>query len=161
MTATKIKRSQVQTFLNTTPLSAATYSLIGDGVKSGKIAYNAKVTDETYIHQDSATITIDSYAPKIAVSATAKFGDVVFNFLDGLRINRSILDAAETDIINVWMYKTGGPTAYPAEKQAVSISIEDFGGDGGDAVQLSYSLNFISDPILGTFNATTKAFTPS
>ena len=157
----KIKRSEVQTFLNTTPLSAATYSLLGDGVKSGKIDYKPKVTDETYIHQDSATITVDSYAPTMPVSQTAIVGDAVFEFVDALRIARATLGDAETDIVNVWMYEAGGPTAYPAEKQVVSIQVDSFGGDGGAAVAIDFTVNFIGDPILGHFNATSKAWTPS
>ena len=61
----KIKRSQLMTFMNTTPSAAATYSLIGDGVTGGSISYNPQVEEETYIHQDSATVTVESYSPKI------------------------------------------------------------------------------------------------
>lgn len=155
----KIKRSQVMTFLNTTPASTATYNLIGEGVTTGMIAYNPQVEEETYIHQDSATITIESYSPKLSLEASAINGDAVFEFLDTLRINRAVLADAETDIVNVWAYETGGPTAYPAEKQNVSIQIDEFGGEGGASVKINYTLNFIGDPIKGTFNATTKVFT--
>jgi hypothetical protein len=156
-----IKRSDVKTFINTTPLSTATYSLLGDGVVSGKIAYNPKVTNETYVHEDSATISIDSYAPTMPVEATAKGGDAVFEFVDALRKARAVLEDAETDIVNVWFYETGGPTAYPAEKQSVSIQIDDFGGEGGAAAKINYTIIYIGDPILGTFNTSTSAFTPS
>jgi len=158
---TKIKRSQIQTFMNTTPLAAATYKLIGDGVTTGKINYNPKTTEETYIDQDNASISVDSYAPVMPIEATAKSGDDVFDFVDALRVARAVLDDAETDIVNVWMYETGGPTAYPAEKQAVSVQIDDFGGDGGQAAKINYTLNFVGNPVPGTFNATTSAFTPS
>ena len=159
--ATKIKRSEVQTFINTTPLSTATYKLLGDGVTTGTINYNPKTNEETYIHEDSATITLDSYAPTLPVEATAKSGDEAFDFVDNLRVTRAVLDDAETDIVNVWMYETGGPTAYPAEKQSVSIAIDSFGGDGGVAAKINYTINFIGDPVLGTFNASTSAFTAS
>lgn len=158
---TKVKRSLLKTFLNTTPLSSATYSLIGEGVAAGKIAYNPKLTSETYISNDNATVTVDSYAPKMPVEQVAKVGDAVFNFIDAIRIARSILGDAETDIVNVWAYKAGGPTAYPAEKQPVAISIEDFGGDGGSVNKINYTLNYVGAPIPGTFNTTTSAFTPS
>lgn len=158
---TKIKRSQIQAFLNTTPLSTATYSLIGDGVPSGKINYNPKTSEEHYIHLDNASISVDGYAPTMPIEQTAKIGNAVFEFVDALRIARAVLEDAETDIVNVWMYKTGGPTAYPAEKQTVSIQIDDFGGDGGIATKINYTINYIGDPIPGTFNASTKAFTAS
>ena len=73
----------------------------------------------------------------------------------------AVLDDAETDIVNVWAYEAGGPTAYPAEKQNVSIQIDEFGGDGGSSVKINYTINFIGDPVPGTFNANTSAFTPS
>ncbi len=57
----KIKRSQVQSFINTTPSAAATYELIGDGVVTGTINYNPQTSEETYIHEDSATIAVESY----------------------------------------------------------------------------------------------------
>lgn len=157
----KIKRSEVMTFMDITPSSTATYKLIGDGVTTGAIGYNPKTTEETYIHQDSATITVESYAPTMAVEAIAVSGDDVFEFIDGLRVARATLDDAETTIVNVWAYESGGPTAYPAEEQEVSIQIDEFGGDGGTAVKINYTINFIGDPVVGTFNASTFAFTAS
>ena len=157
----KVKRSQVQSFLNTTPLATATYSLVGDGVTTGTINYNPKTAEETYVHQDSATISVESYAPTLPIEMSCVTGDAVFEFIDTLRKNRAILSDAESDIVNVWMYESGGPTAYPAEKQAVSIQIDDFGGDGGAAVKINYTINFVGAPVGGTFNASTKAFTPS
>ena len=149
------------TFMNTTPLAAATYKLIGDGVTTGAIEYNPKTEEVTYIHEDSATISVESYAPTLPVEAIAVSGDEVFEFIDALRVARAVLDDAETDIVNVWAYESGGPTAYPAEKQNVSIQIDEFGGDGGASVKINYTINFIGDPVPGTFNANTSAFTPS
>lgn len=160
-TTGKIKRSLIQTFLNTTPAAAATYVLLGPGVSTGGIAYNPKVTEETYIHEDSATKNIDSYAPSMGVEQTAIGADPVFAYVDNLRVTRAVLGGAETDIVNVWMYENGGPTAYPAEKQPVSIQIEEFGGAGGEAAKLKFTVNYMGNPIPGTFNATTKAFTAS
>lgn len=157
----KIKRSEVMTFLNTTPLTTATYELIGEGVTAGSISYNPKTAEETYIHEDSATITVESYAPNFPVEAVAVSGDPVFEFVDTLRRSRAVLGDAETDVVNVWAYESGGPTAYPAEKQTVSVQIDEFGGDGGASVKLNFTINFVGSPVTGTFNTSTKAFTPS
>lgn len=161
MTEVRVKRSQIQTFLNVNPSGAASYKLIGSGVVTGKITYNPKTTEETYVHEDSATITVESYAPTFPVEATAVNGNEVFEFVDALRRARAVLSDAETDIVNVWMYESGGPTAYPAEQQPVCIQIDDFGGDGGAAVKINYTINYIGAPTLGTFNASTSAFTSS
>jgi hypothetical protein len=157
----KIKRSEIKTFINTTPTTTATYSLLGDGVASGKIAYNPKTESVTYIDDDNASVSVEGYAPTMAVEQVAISGNAVFEYVDGLRVARAILDDAETDIVNVWAYEAGGPTAYPAEKQTVCIAVEDIGGDGGVAAKLNYTIYYVGDPIPGTFNASTLAFTPS
>lgn len=156
----KVKRSEIWTYIDTVP-STEVYDLLGEGVVSGAISYNPKTTEETYIHQDNAAITVDSYAPTMAVEATAIYGDDVFDFVDGLRKSRAVLSAAETTIVNVWVYEGGGPTAYPAEQQAVSIQVDEYGGEGGQAAKISFTINFIGDPVPGTFNSSTAAFTPT
>ena len=157
MTATRIKRSDFRTFLYT----GAAYYLIGDGVTSGKVQYNPKVTNEIYISANNAEISVDGYAPTFPVNATAKYGDAVFNYIDGLRQARDILGDAETYIVNVWAYETPALSNYYAEKQAVSIQVDDFGGDGGVVTKLNYTINFVDSPISGSFNPTSKVFTPA
>lgn len=156
--AGRVKRSEFWTFIDVVP-STEDYELLGEGVTAGTIQYNPQTTEETYVHEDSATIRLDSYAPNMPIEATAVSGDAVFDFVDGLRQSRAVLAASETTIVNVWVYEGGGPTAYPAEQQAVSISIDEFGGDGGDATKISFTLNFIGDAVPGTFNSSTNTFT--
>ena len=50
MTTTKVKRSQVATFLNTSSTSGATYKLVGVGVTTGKINYNPKMHHKVMCH---------------------------------------------------------------------------------------------------------------
>ena len=156
----KVKRSEIQTFMDTAP-SAETYNLIGDGVPSGKINYNPKTESVNYIHLDNASVSVEGYAPTMSVEQVAINGDAIFEFIDALRKARAVLDAAVTTIVNVWMYESGGPTAYPAEQQTVCIAVEDYGGDGGAAAKLNYTIYYVGDPILGTFNSSTKVFTAS
>jgi hypothetical protein len=59
-------------FLNTTPSSTATYNLLGDGIATGKINMNPKTTEEQYIHEDSATTTVDGYSPNMPIKQIAK-----------------------------------------------------------------------------------------
>jgi hypothetical protein len=157
----KIKRSEFKTFVNTTPDSTATYNLLGDGVTTGAIEMNPETSTETDIHQDTASIAVESYAPTMPIEATAKKGDAVFEFMDGLRRERAVLDAAETDVINVWIYETPTLGEYPAEKQTVSIAVDKFGGEGGKSAKLNYTINYVGDPVIGTFNPSTKVFTPN
>lgn len=155
-----VRRSQFKTFLNTGTAEAPTWSLIGDGVTTASINYNPQTSEEVYIHEDSGTTQIESYKPTMPLEATAKKGDPAFDYVDNLRKTRAVLSAAEGEVVNVWLYETPTDGEYPAERQKVSIQIDEFGGDGGSAAKISYTLNFMGDPIIGTFNPSTLTFTP-
>jgi hypothetical protein len=164
----KVKSSQIHTFINTTPESphvlgsaSATYERLGDGIVTGDIEMNPEVLEEQYIGEDNATTSVESYAPTMPLEQTDKLGDAAFEFLDQLRLDGAILADAETDIVNVWAYEEGGPTDYPAEQQKVAVSYEDFGGDAGASVKTNFTLHYIGDAVVGTFNASTKEFTAS
>lgn len=159
MASTSVKRSNFATFLNHGTWASPLFDIVGDGITTATLNYNPQTLEETYIDQDSGTIEVQSYRPNFPIEATAKNGDATFEFIDGLRKNRAVLAAAQSDVVNVWMYESGGPTAYPAERQVVSIQIDSFGGDGGAVTKINYTINFIGTPIVGTFNALTKTFT--
>jgi hypothetical protein len=108
----KVKRSQIQTFINTVPTNphvlaspsvGAQYFVIGPGVPTGEVNMNPKTTSEQYIGDDTGSTSVDNYAPTFPVEHTAIVDDPVFDFVDQLRLDRAILGAAETDIVNVWM----------------------------------------------------------
>lgn len=157
--ADKIKRSKIATFLNVSTTTGADYKLVGVGVVTGTINMNPKTTEETYIHEDTASISVDSYAPTMPVEMTAVDGDPVFEFIDSLRKNRAVLADAETDIVNVWLYETSSSGAYPAEKQPVSIQIDDFGGDGGSPAKINFTFNYVGNASAGSYNPSSAAFT--
>ena len=154
-----VKRSEFKTFLNTGTTLVPIWSLVGDGVTSAKISYNPETTKEVFIHQNSGTTEIESYAPNMPIEAKAKDGDAVFDYVDAMRRRRAVLDDAKTEAVNVWLWDTPVSGEYPAEKQQVSIQWEDFGGDGGKAAMGNFTINFIGDPILGTFDPEAAAFT--
>lgn len=159
--AGKIKRSLLAIFLNTTPgESTPTYALMGQGITSQKINYGPETSDETYVSDDSGTVDVESYKPTIPTQQTAIQGDGVFDYVDGLRKKRAVMEDARSDVVVVYLYEEPTNGAYPAEKNAVSIQIDDFGGDGGKSVEINYTVNMVGNPIKGTFNPSTKTFTP-
>lgn len=158
--AGKIKRSLFAIFLNTSPSTeTATYALMGKGITSQKVDYNPETSDEVYVSEDSGTVDVESYKPSVSTQQTAIAGDPVFDYVDSLRQKRAVLNDARSDIVMVNLYGTATTGAYPAEKNTVSIQIDDFGGDGGKSVEINYTVNMVGDPIKGTFNPSTKAFT--
>lgn len=156
----KIKRSQIRSFLDVDP-GYQDWALIGDGVTNAQIDMNPEVEQETYIHEDNSSAEIERYAPTMGIEASAKKGDDAFEFVDELRINRAVLHAAHTQVVNVWLYKE--PTeanTYPAELQDVTIAVESAGGEGGTPSKINYTIYYRGDPVKGTFNVETLTFTP-
>lgn len=145
----KVKRSEFASFLNTGTKDSALWSRMGKGITSQKIAYNPATTSETYIDEDSATTTVDSYAPTMDSPQTAYAGDPVFDYVDGLRQKRAVGADCETDLLLVYIYDNEGEQ-YSAEKQKVAIQVDDFGGDGGSSNVITYTLNFIGEAERGT-----------
>ena len=150
----KIKRSEFAAFLNTTPASEATYSRMGKGITGQTIAYNPATTSETYIHEDAATTSLDSYAPSINTPQTCYAGEPVFEFVDGLRRSRAVGADAETDILLVYIYSASGSNGYAAERCKAVIAIEEFGGDGGAPTSITYTISLNGDPEIGTATIT-------
>ena len=160
-TVKKIKRSEFAAFLNIAPSSTASYARMGKGITGQTVAYNPTVNTEQYINEDSATNSVDAYAPSINTPQTCYAGEPVFEFVDGLRRKRAVGADAETDIVLVYIYSKSGDsgTAYNAEKCKCVISVEEFGGDAGNPVSITYTVSLNGDPILGTATVANGAMT--
>lgn len=155
----KIKRSQFWLFIDTTPASTPTWVKLGPGVTSGIVNYNPEVTTETYIHEDTATTLVERYAPSVPVEASCINTDAIFEFIDNLRRTRATLTDAETDILLVYGYETPVTTdQYPAELQPVSIQIDSFGGEGGVANKINFTIGFRGAATTGLYDVSTNAF---
>lgn len=162
MSGTKVKRSKLAIFLDTsTGAESPKWSLIGDGVTEQTIAYNPQTSEEIYVHQDTGTTDVESYKPNIPTPMTAIKGDEVFDYVDKLRKARAVGSAARSKICIVYLYDTETSGKYTAEQNECSIQIDDFGGPGGESAKLNFTLNLIGDPVIGTFDPASKAFTKS
>lgn len=157
-----VKRALFATFLNITPTeNTATYARVGIGVTEMSIAYNPQVKTEQDVTQDNAESEVTGYQPNLPVSQKARKGDEVYDYVNELRRKRATFDDCKTDIINVDLYDGSAEAGYKAEKQAVSVQIDDYGGAGSDPLAIGYTFNYSGDPVEGTFNPTTKTFTPN
>ena len=115
--------------------------------------------EAVYVNQDSGTTDVESYKPTIAAPMTALAGDPVFEFVDGLRIGRKVLSDCETSCLMVYLYKEAVDGKYPAERSACSVQIDEFGGAGGEAAKLSFTLNLQGGPQQGLFDPAQRVFT--
>ena len=160
--ATLIKRSQIQAFLNTAGKSeSATYKTVGNYMPSGSYDYNPQSTTETYIVNDNATTTLDSYQIAFDGEMKCAKGDAVFDYIDSLRYNVAVGDDAVSEVVLVDTYETKTSGQYRAQKFACTVSISSFGGDGGQTPTISFNIGINGDPVQGTatISAGTCTFT--
>lgn len=155
------KRSSFQLLLNTTPKSEATYALVGEGVTELTVSFNPQTNTEQYIHQDSANTELTGYQPNAPVTAQVVKGDAAYDYINEMRKNLPIGPDAHTDIVMVDLFETATGGSYPATKQPVSIQIDSYGGPATDPLSVSYTVNWRGNGVPGTFNPTTKTFTPT
>ncbi len=153
------KRSAFKMFLNTTPDTTETYSIIGPGVTELTISYNPQTSTEQYIHEDTATTELTGYQPNAPVTAQVVKGDPAFEFVNKIRKGLLIGSDAHTDVVLVDIFEKQTSGAYEATKQPVSIQIDSYGGAATDPLSIGYTINWRGSGVAGTFNPDTKAFT--
>ena len=156
----KIKRSQIATFIDTTPSGTATYKLLGVGVTEYAITYNPQTTTEKWIIHDNANTTHDGNQKQGAVNQKAYKGDDVFEYIAGLRDKFG--SDVKTTVLDVDMWDATGSTtiSYAAKKSDVTIIITSYGGE--DAV-IEYTIYYDGDPVEGTVTIadSVPTFTPT
>jgi hypothetical protein len=160
---TEQKRSKLAHFLNTTPSATApTYKRVGNGVVTATMNYGPKTTSETYIHEDAAHTTVDSYQQTLPLEQTAYPGDDVFNFVEAIRVAGPSIGANDlTQLVEVplWGTPESDNITYPATRWNVAIQIDSVGGEGGGKAKVNYTINILGAGVAGTFNTTSLAFT--
>lgn len=153
-----VARNKMAIYIDTTPTSTATYTLLGVGITELSVEYNPQTTTEQDIVSATADTEITGYQPTAGASMKVNKGDDVYNFINGLRKKRALLGDALTEIILVDLYENESSGAYPAEKQPVSISIDNYGGAATDPLSIGFTVNYKGDAEVGTYNPTTSTF---
>lgn len=150
---TKIKRSQYQKFLDTTPGSTATWKVIGIGISEANVDYGAQVDTEKWIIEDTARNDHTSNQKQLSVTQKCYKNDPEFEFInsgrDKLNYTSHILE------IDTWGGSTGN---YPAKKSDCLITVTSYSGE-----QIEYTIYFNGDPVEGTASIANgvPTFTPS
>lgn len=152
---TKINRSQFLTYLDTTPSSTATWSVLGVGITDYGIAFNPQVDTEKWIIEDNSRTDHSSNQKQGSVTQKCYKGDPVFEFVsagrDKLNYKTHILD------IDRW---NGNGTTYPAKKSDVIITVTNYMGEDAS---IEYDIYYDGDATEGTvtFSGNTPTFVPT
>lgn len=148
-TETKVKSSKSAVLLNVGSSTSPEYVRIGKGVTSLPISYNPKTTTETYVDEDNATTTVDSYEVSSDVEQVAIKGNKVFDFVDGIRKGLKTGSECETDAVLVDIYDmtlTDGKGTGKGKNFRATITISDWTIEGGEVIKIKYKIGFNGDP---------------
>lgn len=159
VTAGKAKRKDFATFFK---VAGATpnYELIGKGIEDSSIKQGAKVDTKTDITGNTET-TLSGYEKTTDLDPIYVEGGVKFaEYLDDIEENEKILDDVVGTFLVVKMYKTTAESKYVAYEQRAVVEVTSFGGDT-KGVNTPCTLHWIGSRTYGTFDPTTKTFTPN
>lgn len=145
----KLKSSAKAYFINTGTVAVPVWSKLGKGVISLPLAYNPQVTTETYINEDNATTSVDSYQVSAGIDVSLWDGTTApaHTYLEKLRTDRAVAGAAETQVLEI---DISGVSPYPAQLNNAVVAIDTFTVEGGKGQQLGCTIYYNGDPTTGT-----------
>ena len=122
---------------------------------------NPTETEKQYIHQKSKITKTTGYSNEFPITMDMVKGDKVFeNFYEKFYQRKTGNDLnIDHYIVNLWESGTEANT-YKARKITQTVSITECNGAAGEQKQITGSLKG-GDFVYGTFNTSTKTFTPN
>ena len=122
---------------------------------------NPTETEKQYIHQKSKITKTTGYNNEFPITMDMVKGDKVFeNFYEKFYQRKTGNDLnIDHYIVNLWENQTEANT-YKARKITQTVSITECNGAAGEQKQITGSLKG-GDFVYGTFNTSTKTFTPN
>ena len=122
---------------------------------------NPTETEKQYIHQKSKITKTTGYSNEFPITMDMVKGDRVFeNFYEKFYQRKTGNDLnIDHYIVNLWESGTEANT-YKARKITQTVSITECNGAAGEQKQITGSLKG-GDFVYGTFNTSTKTFTPN
>ena len=156
----KIKRQFMAHFMNAaTAGETAVYERLGKDLEEYNVEMNANIDTKNNIIGETSVI-LDSYQPQASVEPYyAEVGSALFTRLQGIIDDRQTLDELKADAIEVHLWENPTAGKYVAYKEEVIIEVSSYGGDT-TGYQIPFNLHYTGVRTKGTFDLTTKTFTP-
>lgn len=134
------------------------FELLGTGFTELNESPSAQATSKRYINQSSASQSITGYEWTTSFNTDQIVSDKVIEHIREIGEMLKTGADTETEYVIVDLDKAAQTSGYRARKFRVAIQVEGFEDSDGD-LTITGSFLGISDPVLGTFDTTTKAFT--
>ncbi len=153
-------REKLMHFFNIGTPDAPEYVLLGDGITSLTEEFNPESETKQYINQSNGTTAIKSYTPSISVEREYISDDLQDWINDKIK-TLPTGSSAMSDYIRINIMESASGGAYPCVKRNCSYQFDSIGGDAGSELVNAMTLGGIGDGVLGTFDPSTKKFTPN
>lgn len=158
----KVRQRRMQAnYLNCALVEAAVFALLGVGAKTLDENPSAQTKSRKYVCDKSATKSISGYDWSTAFDIDQIREQEAINFIVNIGEKQLVGEDAETDYVIVDLDQKEGEsgTSYHARKFRVAIEVASFTNDDGE---MGCTGNFLGkgDPVEGTFDTSTKKFTP-
>lgn len=157
-----VMRFNIADYIDVTPgTENPTYTLMGTGFNKLNEDPGAKTSSKTYIHEKSATTTLQGYESKFPYDADMIADDAAMMYVYNIGRDRKTGADAQTTFVRVDLYDPvpEKPNEFKARLFKVTVEPDAVEGDGGEQVTTGGNLNVIGDLVQGTFNTQTKKFT--
>lgn len=156
----KIERKYLAHYINTAAAGseAAAYTRLGKDLEEYSAELSAEVEKKKNILGETS-VMVTSYEKSGSVEPYyAEKGDALFERLQGIIDNGSVLDDCNTDVVEVKLWEKETSGAYPATREKAVIEITSYGGDN-TGYQIPFNIHYTGEKEQGTFNIATKTFT--
>ena len=155
-----IKRHQYADYMNVGTATTPNYVLLGTGFKKLDEEPGAQSESVKYVNEKSASSEVISYETKFPFEADQIMDEEAINDIYNIARNHYVGADAQREYIRVELWdSTETANTFQARKFLVSVEVSSFAGD--NKMGISGNLNAVGDPVLGTFNTSTKTFTPA
>ena len=156
----KIERKYMAHYLNAAfGAEPAEYCRLGADLEEYAPEMSANVEKKTNILGETSVV-IDSYQKQGEVAPYyAEDGDPLFEKLQAILDGDLVLDDLKTDIVEVKLWGEDTSGAFPAVKEDCYIEIVSYGGDT-TGYQIPFNVHYTGVKAKGTFDPTTRTFTP-
>lgn len=154
------KRLKVADYLNVGKNGVDEYVFMGLGFTELNESPSAQTSSKRYINDKSATTSITGYETEFGYETDQIRDEKAIDFICDIGELQKTGDDAETDYIKVDLDKPGTTeNTYRARKFRVAVEVSDLEAKDGEMSAKGKFLG-VGDLVLGTFDTTTKKFTP-
>lgn len=160
MSETKTPLSyETEVYIDTTPTGgSATYAEINKGFTGFSKSNNPSIQTQQYIGDINATSAITALGMQFAYTGERVVGDVANDYFASL--DGKIGNDLKTTLVKVNLWEADSTEAIPATLYNVVVAVSSDGDlSGGSTQAISGTVYVNGDPVKGTFNRSTKAFT--